>query len=161
MFPHGQLRAVTLALLAVADGSVMAFDELPETVTRGEAAVDEGRGHGGRFSEWSLRSQREGDAERGSEIDMRCGEWSRACAPSRRPEHSHRSLQRCAPSRAQLCGEGRRRLVRAAKRRERPSVLPQESAESAGGSSGEVLHASTRPFAAELDAAVIRRHESA
>ena len=66
LFPHGQLPAVTLALLAVADGSVMAFDELPETVTRGEAAVDEGRGHGGRFSEWSLRSHREGDAERGS-----------------------------------------------------------------------------------------------
>ncbi|MFE7196674.1 hypothetical protein [Microbacterium oxydans] len=59
LFPSGWPRAVTLALLAVADGSASTFDELPAVVARGEAAVEEGRGDG-RFSEWSPRVHREG-----------------------------------------------------------------------------------------------------
>lgn len=66
LIPSGQPRKVTLALLAVADGSAAAFDELPEVVERGEAAVAEGRGDGARSSEWSLRSHRESGARRGS-----------------------------------------------------------------------------------------------
>ncbi|KJL26138.1 hypothetical protein RN51_00358 [Microbacterium oxydans] len=55
LFPSGWPRAVTLALLAVADGSASTFDELFAVVARGEAAVEEGRGDG-RFSEWSPRA---------------------------------------------------------------------------------------------------------
>lgn len=64
MFPSGQPRTVTLALLAVADGSVATFDELPEFIERGEAAVAEGRRGGARGFEWSLRSRQEDGADR-------------------------------------------------------------------------------------------------
>ena len=55
LFPSAWPRAVTLALLAVADGSASTFDELVGVVARGEAALEEGPGDG-RFSEWSPRS---------------------------------------------------------------------------------------------------------
>ncbi|WP_292775627.1 hypothetical protein, partial [Microbacterium sp. UBA6741] len=55
---------VTLALLAVADGSVATFDELPEFIERGEAAVAEGRRGGAWGFEWSLRSRQEDGADR-------------------------------------------------------------------------------------------------
>lgn len=55
LFPSAWPRAVTLALLAVADGSASTFDELAGVVARGEAAVEDGPGDG-RFSEWSPRS---------------------------------------------------------------------------------------------------------
>ncbi|MFJ6533551.1 hypothetical protein [Microbacterium sp. NPDC091662] len=64
MFPSGQPRTVTLALLAVADGSVATFDELPEFIERGEAAVAEGRRGGAWGFEWSLRSRQEDGADR-------------------------------------------------------------------------------------------------
>ena len=64
MFPSGQPRTVTLALLAVADGSAATFDELSEFIERGEAAVAEGRRGGAWGFEWSLRSRQEDGADR-------------------------------------------------------------------------------------------------
>lgn len=67
LFPSGQPRRVTLALLGVADGSATGFGELAEVVARGEAAVEKGRGHGGRPFEWTLRAQREDGEGSGTE----------------------------------------------------------------------------------------------
>lgn len=61
-----QSRKATLALLAVADGSTATFDEVAEAVAVGEAVLASGRDDVRRFSEWTLRSHREGEWGRGS-----------------------------------------------------------------------------------------------
>ncbi|MGH3689357.1 MAG: hypothetical protein ACRDT7_04300 [Microbacterium sp.] len=62
----GQSRKATLALLAVADGSVVTVDEVAGAVAAGESVLASGRDDVRRFSEWTLRSHREGERGRGA-----------------------------------------------------------------------------------------------
>lgn len=62
LFSSGHSRSITLALLAVADGSAATFDQIPELVALGETAVEGSRHEPCRTLEWSPRSM--GDARR-------------------------------------------------------------------------------------------------